>query len=104
MAPTIAWLSVRDVLAACPPGVSLDRVRRLLRISGLAHRSGNRLYLRSDRLEQFIEESFADRLPGVPRRRPATRPTRLPKNKNEPLETVAARLATGLWRTAGTKK
>jgi hypothetical protein len=107
MAVTIVWLTAKDVQTACPPPVSLDRVRRLMKMSGLAHRSANRLYLRSDRLEQFIDETFGypQRASSKPRRMP--KPTKRPgksAGKEETGSEIASRLAAGVWRTAGAKE
>ena len=108
---TIAWLTPIDVRAACPPVVSLDRVRYLMRMSDLAHRNGKRLYLREDRLEQFIEENFAypdlatrQRLQGRRVARKAPKDHASSRRPGETIDEYASRLATGVWRTAGTKK
>jgi hypothetical protein len=107
MVVSIVWLTAKNVQAACPPPMSLTRVRQLMKVSGLAHRSGNRLYLRADRLEQFLDEAFAYRLHGP------LKPRGMPKRAKRPGESagkeetgseIAARLATGVWRTAGAKK
>src|SRR5262245_54391427 len=55
------WLTAKQVQAVSPPGIHIREVRRLLKASGLAHTHRRRLYLRQDRLEAFIEESFACR-------------------------------------------
>src|SRR5262245_9375530 len=105
---TIAWLTPADVRAACPPPVSIRRVRGLMVASDLAHRNGKRLYLLADRLEQFIEESFACRS-GLrtekPARKAAAKPARAPTTSKGRTtrgsgSTLASTLATGIWRSA----
>jgi hypothetical protein len=56
MSETIAWLAAEHVQLACPKNTSLRRVRQLMKASDLTHWNGTRLY--SDRLEQFVVESF----------------------------------------------